>query len=169
MDYASRWARFFAAVIDFIVLVVLWVILGAVGILGAERDMSESAESLSTLSRDTMVVVATAALYYIALTVAFGATLGKMALGMRVVGADGERAGSGAVVAREVVGRAGNYIVQIVLFIVLRAAMGDGSASVIAGLIGALVFLIIFLRILVDDHRQGWHDKIGGTFVVKAR
>ena len=169
MDYASRWARFFAAVIDFIVLIVLLVILGAVGILGSERDMPESTESLSTLSRDTMVVVATATLYYVALTVAFGATLGKMALGMRVVGADGERAGSGAVVAREVVGRAGTYIVQVVLFIVLRAAMGDGTASAIAGLIGFLVFLVIFLRILVDDRRQGWHDKIGGTFVVKAR
>lgn len=168
MDYASRWARFFAAVIDFIVLVVLWVILGAIGILGAERDMSESAETLSTLSRDTMVVVATAALYYIALTVAFGATLGKMALGMRVVGADGERAGAGAVVAREV-GKVGPYIVQVVLFVVFRAAFSDGAASFIAQVAGFLVFLIIFLRILVDDHRQGWHDKIGGTFVVKAR
>lgn len=169
MDYASRWARFFAAVIDIIVVIVLWVILGAVGILGSERDMPESTESFSTLSRDALVLYATGALYYIVLTVAFGATLGKMALGMRVVGADGERAGSGAVVAREVVGRAGNYIVQIVLFIVLRAAMGDGTASAIAGLIGFLVFLVIFLRILVDDRRQGWHDKVGGTFVVKAR
>lgn len=169
MDYASRWARFFAAVIDFIVLVVVWAVLGAVGILGAERDASEPAEAVSALSRDTIIVTATALLYYAAMTVALGATLGKMALGMRVVGADGERVGAGAVVAREVVGRAGAYIVQVVLVVVFRAALGDGASSFIAGAAGFLVFVVIFLRILVDDRRQGWHDKIGGTFVVKAR
>ena len=169
MNYASRWARLFAAVIDFFVLIVIWGILAAVGIFGPIGDAAESAESITTLSGDTVVVVVTALVYYFALTAAFGATLGKMALGMRVVGADGGKATTGAVAVREVIGRAGNYIVQVVLFVVLRSALSDGSASGLAGLVGGLVFLIVFLRILVDDHRQGWHDKIGGTFVVKAK
>ena len=169
MNYASRWARFFASVIDFIVLIVVWGILGAVGVFGSIGDAADSTESLTTLSGNTVVVVVTALVYYFVLTMALGATLGKMALGMRVVGADGGKASVGAVAVREVIGRTGNYIVQIVLFVVLRSALSDGAASTLAGLVGFLVFLVVFLRILVDDHRQGWHDKIGGTFVVKAK
>ena len=60
---------------------------------------------------------------------------------MRVVDADGNRPGVGAVVMREVVGK----------------------------ILSALVIFIGFFWILVDDRRQGWHDKIGKTFVVKAR
>ena len=168
MDYASRWARFFAAVIDFIVLVVVWAVLGAVGILGAERDASEPAGAISALSRDTMIVIATALLYYAAMTVALGATLGKMALGMRVVGADGEKASVGAILVREIIIRWGVVIAAFVLAFVLGGALGD-AGRIIAGLTSVLVGLIIVLRILVDDRRQGWHDKIGGTFVVKAR
>ena len=36
-------------------------------------------------------------------------------------------------------------------------------------LVSAIVLFIGFIWILFDDNRQGWHDKIGGTFVVKAR
>ena len=173
MDYASRWARFLALVIDFIVLVIVWAILAAVGILDfqvfLEEDLPETADPLFTLSRDTIIMTATQTLYYIGLTVAFGATLGKMALSIRVTDADGGKPEAGTVVAREVIGRAGYYIVQVVLFVVLGAALSVWAASFIAGLAAFLVFLIIFLRILVDDRRQGWHDKIGKTFVVKAQ
>ena len=169
MNYASRWARFFAAVIDFIVILVIAGILAVLGVFGSIGDMAESNDDLSTLSGGAMVLVIFALAYYLVLTIAFGATLGKMALGMRVVGANGEKAGPGAVVVREVIGRAGNSIVQFALFFVLRSALSDGSASGIANLVGLLIFLIVFLRIVVDEQRQGWHDKIGGTFVVKSK
>ena len=168
MNYASRWARFFAAVIDFIVLVVVWGILAAVGVLGSGGDAADSTESLTTLSGDTVVVVVTALVYYFVLTVAFGATLGKMALGMRVVGADGGKAGAGAILVREIIIRFGVTITAFVLTLILSGPLGDSGAA-IGGLVGVLVGLIVILRILVDDHRQGWHDKIGGTFVVKAK
>jgi len=167
MDYASRWARFFAAVIDGIVIAIIAVILAVLGVFGSVGDMAEPPAYSSSLVDGAIASVFVLA-YFVVLTVAFGATLGKMALGMRVVGADGERAGAGAVVAREV-GKVGPYIVQVVLFVVFRAAFSDGAASFIAQVAGFLVFLVIFLRILVDDRRQGWHDKVGGTFVVKAR
>lgn len=137
MDYASRLLRFFAAVIDLVVLVVLWVILSAVGIVDALPD-GRAGEG-SAVGNIVQAIVGFG--YYVALTAAFGATLGKMALGMRVTDADGKRPGFGAVVMREVVGK----------------------------IVSALVILIGFFWILVDDRRQGWHDKIGGTFVVKAK
>ena len=161
MNYASRWARFFAWVIDIIVLVIITGILAAVGIVDFERtnDITTSDGVISAV-----IVLA----YFVVLTVAFGATLGKMALGMRVVGADGGKAGTGAILVREIIIRFGVTIVAFVLALILSGPLGD-AGSVIGGLVGALVGLIVILRILVDDHRQGWHDKIGGTFVVKAK
>ena len=161
MNYASRWARLFAWVIDIIVLVIITGILAAVGIVDFERtnDITTSDGVISAV-----IVLA----YFVVLTVAFGATLGKMVLGMRVVGADGGKAGTGAILVREIIIRFGVTIVAFVLALILSGPLGD-AGSVIGGLVGALVGLIVILRILVDDHRQGWHDKIGGTFVVKAK
>ena len=161
MDYASRWARFFAWVIDIIVITIITFILLAVGLVDAE-DVND----VTTMDGIINAVVALA--YFVVLTVAFGATLGKMALGMRVVGADGEKASVGAVLVREIIIRWGVVIAAFVLAFVLGGALGD-AGRIIAGLTSVLVGLIIVLRILVDDRRQGWHDKIGGTFVVKAR
>ena len=134
MDYASRWLRFFAWIIDGVVIAIVMFILWLAGLVGAD-----SVEDFG--ASDGLVNALVTFAYYVALTSAFGATLGKMALGMRVTDADGNRPGFGAVVMREVVGK----------------------------IVSALVILIGFFWILVDDRRQGWHDKIGGTFVVKAR
>ena len=134
MDYASRWLRFFAWIIDGVVIAVVMFILWLAGLVGAD-----SVEDFG--ASDGLVNALVTLVYYVALTSAFGATLGKMALGMRVADADGNRPGFGAVVMREVVGK----------------------------IVSALVILIGFFWILVDDRRQGWHDKIGGTFVVKAK
>lgn len=134
MDYASRWLRFFAWIIDGVVIAIVMFILWLAGLVGAD-----SVEGFG--ASDGLVNALVTLVYYVALTAAFGATLGKMALGMRVANADGNRPGVGAVLMREVVGK----------------------------FISALVILIGFFWILVDDRRQGWHDKIGKTFVVKAR
>lgn len=161
MDYASRWARFFAWVIDIIVITIITGILLAVGLVDAE-DVND----FTTM--DGLINAAVGLAYFVVLTVAFGATLGKMALGMRVVGADGEKASVGAILVREIIIRWGVVITAFVLAFVLGGALGD-AGRIIAGLSSVLIGLIIVLRILVDDRRQGWHDKIGGTFVVKAR
>ena len=134
MDYASRWLRFFAWIIDGVVIAIVMFVLWLAGLVGAD-----SVEDFG--ASDGLVNAIVTLVYYVAMTAAFGATLGKMVLGMRVADADGNRPGVGAVLMREVVGK----------------------------ILSALVIWIGFFWILVDDRRQGWHDKIGKTFVVKAR
>ena len=87
---------------------------------------------------------------------AFGATLGKKALGMRVVGADGNKAGVGAVLIREIIVRSSGAILAIFL------GQETGAS------IGLLVGLIVVFVIIIDDKRQGLHDKVAKTFVVRA-
>ena len=135
-----------------IVLIVIVAVLNAIGII--DTGISEEAEVSTT---DGLIQAVIVVAYYVVLTVAFGGTLGKMALGMRVVDRDGNRAGLGPVLIREVIARA--------LGTILAAILG----SFIGGFVGAAVGVIIIIMILFDERRQGLHDKIGGTFVVRAR
>ncbi|MDE2838409.1 MAG: RDD family protein [Chloroflexota bacterium] len=152
MEYASRLQRFIAFVIDFIILAVILGILTAIGII--EFALTEEGE----FSRiDNLIQALIVVAYFVILTVAFGATLGKMALGMRVVDGNGNKAGAGPVLIREVIARA----VGALLTVVVGASIGQ--------LVGIAVVVIIVIMILFDEKRQGLHDKIGGTFVVKAK
>ena len=68
-----------------------------------------------------------------------GQTIGKKAMGIKVVKADGTPFGLVPAIIRYV-----GYIVS------------------------AVVILLGFIWILFDPDKQGWHDKIAGTYVVKA-
>ena len=150
MEYASRLQRFIAFIIDVIVLAVIVGILTTIGIV--EISVSEEASTTDGLIQAIIVVA-----YYVILTVAFGATLGKMAMGMKVVDRDGNKAGAGPVLIREVIARA--------LGALLASVVGAGIGEAV----GLAVAIIIVIMILFDERRQGLHDKVGGTFVVKAR
>ncbi|MYA51217.1 MAG: RDD family protein [Chloroflexi bacterium] len=131
MEYAGRLHRFAAFIIDAIVISVVIVVLDALGVI----DIGEPSAT------DQVLEAVISFGYYILLTAAFGATLGKMALGMRVVDESGQKAGFLKVLVRETIGK----------------------------IVSAIVVFLGFIWILFDGNRQGWHDKIGGTFVVKAR
>ncbi len=130
MEYAGRLHRFLAALVDVIVLSVIVVVLGAIGVI----DLGDP----STADQVLEAVISFG--YYILLTAAFGATLGKMALGIRVVDERGQKAGFFKVLIRETIGK----------------------------LVSGIVLLLGFIWILFDGKRQGWHDKIAATFVVRT-
>ncbi|MDE2838408.1 MAG: RDD family protein [Chloroflexota bacterium] len=131
MEYAGPLQRLAAFIVDAVVISVVIGVLDAVGLidLGDPTTTDQALEAVISFG------------YFILLTAAFGATLGKMALGMRVVEEGGQKAGFFRVLIRETIGK----------------------------IVSAIVFLLGFIWILFDGKRQGWHDKIGGTFVVKAR
>ena len=68
-----------------------------------------------------------------------GQTVGKKAMGIKIVKADGSAFGLVPAIIRYV-----GYIIS------------------------AIVLLLGFIWILFDPNKQGWHDKIAGTYVVKA-
>ncbi len=131
MEYADRLHRFLAALVDGVIVGVGIAVLGAIGVI----DLGEPSVT------DQVLEAVIAFGYYILLTAGFGATLGKMALGIRVVEESGQKAGFFRVLIRETIGK----------------------------IVSAFVLFLGYIWILFDDERQGWHDKIGGTFVVKAR
>lgn len=90
--------------------------------------------------RLSMVVLAVLFWAYLVLTTGvMGGTLGKRAFGLRVVSKEFGRPDWATVVFREVIGR-----------------------IIVAG-----SFFVGYLWVAVDRRKQGWHDKIADTFVVK--
>ncbi len=79
--------------------------------------------------------------YYVLFTYYRGQTPGKMLLGLHVEDENGNKPSLKQVLLREVIGKA----------------------------ISALVLLIGYLWILWDAKKRGWHDHIGGTYVVKRK
>ena len=84
------------------------------------------------------IVVAIPPLYFIIMHAVFGQTIGKMILGIQVVRSDSRRVGP--------------FISTLRFF----------------GYIISFVLLFFgFLWVIIDRERQGWHDMIADTFVIR--
>ncbi len=69
-----------------------------------------------------------------------GQSPGKIAIGIKIVKTDGSSIGFGRTLIREVIGK----------------------------IISSIILLLGYIWILFDGKRQGWHDKIASTYVVKV-
>ncbi len=190
MDYAGFWSRVGATLIDGIVLlVVMLVVAGATGThlipdlskmagpavapggssapgmpgmpggpgapggpntpgfprmspgagnVGSSPEITSYIEGLSSLRR---IMTLIGFLYTVCLTGFCGATLGKMALGLKVVRTDGDPIGIGRAILR--------YVVE----------------EVVAG----VTFGLAFIAVAVTEKKQGLHDMVAGSVVIRVR
>jgi uncharacterized RDD family membrane protein YckC len=137
--YAGFVSRLFAFVLDVIIIVVAMTLITW---LITFVDVLFNIEAF--LGGNVISVILTALLtfgVYIGYPLFFwtltGQTPGMMLMGLRVVTTDG------------------HYV-----------SLGRSIRRLIGYVIAALPFFLGFFWILVDDRRQGWHDKIAGTCVV---
>ena len=152
MSYAGFWRRFAAYLIDAIVvsavLGIILVVLNLAGIPMFENvetvtqveGMSASAEVTATPTTLAIVIIIVAEwLYFAGLeSSARQATVGKMALGIRVTDLDGERIG-----------------------------FGRATCRLLAKIISALILYIGFIMAGFTARKQALHDMICGTLVVR--
>lgn len=122
VQYAGFWTRFAANLID-------GVIVGIVSLIFI----------LVTLGVGILVAWLLGLVYVIGMWAARGQTLGKMAMGVRIIKTDGTPVTFGTAVLRYI-----GYLVS------------------------ELILGIGFLMIAWDARKQGLHDKIAGTYVVKV-
>jgi uncharacterized RDD family membrane protein YckC len=143
-DYAGFVTRLAAFILDWlIVFLAVTVITAIVSFLLGFFNVTEL---LGTPDQVRLVVGGSAGgfgliayvLYNAAFWVLAGQTLGMRFLGLRVLRTDGRRLGWFRALVREF-----GYLISAILF-------------------------LGFLWILVDNRRQGWHDKLAGTLVVYA-
>ena len=97
-------------------------------------------------SYDMTVVMIVASLYLVGSVAYFtyffgkGQTVGMMVMKIKLIGADG------------------TYPI----------GYGKGFLRLLGMVVSSMVFDLGFIWILIDKKKQGWHDKIAGTYVVKA-
>lgn len=142
--YAGFWERFAAALIDSIILGVVGVVVdrfsGGAGWYIAQNNEGFAATYISYYSSSRGLVNLAIGWLYEAIMISgtSQATLGKMALGIKVTDMDGKR-------------------------ISFLNATGRHFAKILS----TIILLIGYLMMLWDDKRQTLHDKLAGTLVVK--
>lgn len=149
VELASAGGRLGARIIDVVVMAVAILILIAIGVaaaLGVDAG-DDSAASTGVFVGFALLAVVVGILYEVSLIAIRGQTLGKMAVRIKVVRADnGLTPGWGKSIGR--------WIIPAVLGFI--------------PLVGWLLSLLVYISLLWDKVRQGWHDKAAGTLVVKV-
>lgn len=148
VQYAGFWMRFVACIIDGILLgvvnmMILLPFLGMIGLSSAIDD-PEAAEGLMVAAIGTyffsMIVMFLAGWLYYALMESSnkGATLGKMALSLRVTGMSGE-----------------------------KISFGKATGRYFGKIISGMILYIGFIMAGFTEKKQALHDMMAGCLVVR--
>ncbi len=138
-QYAGFWLRVVASLLDSVVVFILQLVCGVVlGASGALLGGFDKGDSSVAILIWLFTTVLGLA-YYIIFTGSCGQTLGKMALRIKVIRKDGSDLGYGGAALRETVGK----------------------------FVSGIILGIGYLMVAFDERKQGLHDKIAGSYVVK--
>jgi uncharacterized RDD family membrane protein YckC len=145
LRYAGFWIRFLARIVDGLIIgLVNFVVtmplgIASFGFLTGTPDLSDIASMVGMILLATTIKVAIAGVYEITLTTMKGATLGKMALGLKVVRPDGSGISAGRSAGRFF----GTWLSGVILCI----------GYIIAGF---------------DDEKRSLHDRLCDTRVIRT-
>ena len=129
LEIASLGLRFGAFLVDFVISVIVGIVGGVIA--NALGDDSNVLGLIISIGYWIVVILMVATR---------GQSPGKIAVGIKIVKADGGSVGIGTALIREVIGK----------------------------FISTLIIFIGYIWILFDSKRQCLHDKIATTYVVKA-
>lgn len=145
--FASAGQRFGARFLDLLVpCAVFFAVFFSIGFIGGILDTSYADNGNVTALGFAAVTVISIA-YEVVLTATRGQTLGKMAFQIKVVRSGGARVGWGPSFAR----------------------WGLPFGLIVIPFFGWIAALLCYLAICWNGQRQGWHDKVAKTFVVRSR
>ncbi len=138
-EYASFWERFFAFVIDCLILLILaGVLLVLYVLLGTSLSQADpETQAMGAFSQLILLFFwpAACAVYFVVFWTRYGQTPGKMVVSLKVVQTDGSSLSLNKALVR---------------------------------FIGFITVPLLFLIIAFDSRKQGLHDKMAGTYVVRA-
>lgn len=145
----SAWPRFGARLIDWLILLIPGILVAV--LLGGSRNPAGTTDFDGATLAASVINTLIGFGYFVWLESSRGQTVGKMALGYRVVGPDGGNP------TTEVAARRNAW-----LLLPLIPFLGPLAQLVIA--------IVIGVTISSDPFKRGWHDNFaGGTAVVRAK
>lgn len=141
MEKVGFFPRLIAYIIDDIIVAVgAWIILAIFGMGGMASSQGTGFKFAvsSTSAIGTILVLVWAFGYLIFFWSTSGSTPGKAIMGIKVISTDGG-----------------------------KVSVGKAIVRIIGYAISGIVIYLGFLWVIWDKDKQGWHDKIAGTYVVK--
>jgi predicted Zn finger-like uncharacterized protein len=139
--YAGFWLRVVASLIDSLVVFVVQIVCGV--LFGLSSTLvgggGGGGPDRGLFSLVWLFTTTIGLAYYVVFTGACGQTLGKMALRIKVIRTDGSDLGYGGAFLREIPGK----------------------------FLSGLILGIGYLMVAFTQHKQGLHDKIAGSCVIK--
>jgi uncharacterized RDD family membrane protein YckC len=143
-EYASRGKRFFAAMIDNIALGFF------LGVINRQAERGNLFSALLAL----LIPLA----YYVFLESSYGATLGKMAMGIQVTTMEDGRINLPRALLR--------YVARAVPIVAAYLIVLISRGNIVMLILGVIIILIAPLAVFFTPHRQAIHDLIAKTVVV---
>ena len=142
--YAGFWVRFGAVVIDTVVLGLAGVILAiitviAIVLVSPDTFLDTLLSPVFAILSQIVMNILSAAYFVFMHSSSKQATLGKMAMSLKVTDVDGERIG-----------------------------VGKSFLRLIGTFVSAVLLMIGYLMVAFTERKQGLHDKIAGTLVVRS-
>lgn len=142
--YGGFWVRVVAYIIDAILLNIVFGIIGAiagVSVIPVDPTKLDSAETMTHVGRFQVIALVATWLYFAFMESSpRGATVGKMALGLRVVDEQGN-----------------------------RISFARATGRFFAKFISTIILMIGYLMVAFTERKRGLHDMIAGTLVIKNR
>lgn len=168
--YASFWRRFFAWLVDGVLIIVASIALEILAAIVIPDIWGSGDENLGM---GTLVQTILSYGYLIWFT-ARGATVGKMALGILVIGPDGGPPGLARAAKRYLVIQGIGMVLFYATFFIAAGTADDLDSLLVGFGIAIIVLFAWFLFTLYDYLSMLWHpenrtihDRIGGTWVVE--
>jgi uncharacterized RDD family membrane protein YckC len=156
--YGGFWIRVLARIIDFFILLIpsciVFVLVVGTGFFAAllEGNISVLTEGGPMLMVASLLNALMYAAYEAFTTSNYGGTLGKMALGLRVIQPDGSNLNLQQALIRHLIYAGGGIIAAIIPF---------------TGVLNGLWVLVDNISVAFDPQKRALHDRIAKTFVVK--
>ncbi|MEO6034779.1 MAG: RDD family protein [Verrucomicrobiota bacterium] len=141
MDYAGFWIRVAAKILDSLILMVPIFIIAIVWGYSMARSRGQTEANASAMIIQAVLQIGflgVSILYQTYFLGKYGATLGKMAVKLRVVTPEGQKISYGR-------------------------AFGRGFADMLSG----IICYIGYIMVAFDDEKRGLHDRICNTRVIK--
>lgn len=137
LEYAGFWIRLWASIIDTVIIMLLTAPI-LYAVYGADYFVGEG-EVGSYGTVDTLVSYVFPAIAIILFWIYRSATPGKMMLGLKIIRVDGGE----------------------------KLSPGQSIGRYLAYYLSMLPLFLGFIWVAFDDRKQGWHDKLAGTLVIK--
>lgn len=155
-ELAGLWSRLLARILDAIIAGAAVTILFAIGFLGEAGDDSFGNALVNTDNGQTWRLILVGLLYEVLMIAFLGRTVGKMIMRIKVVKVSN--------------GHVPLLVKGFLRYLVIAGIWGFISrGGVLLAALATVANILVFISPTFNKARQGWHDMLAATVVIKTR